>query len=192
MPLSVRLLATVSIAAFALSAHASSAAVQDTAPTAAATPEPTVWQAHKAGFDYMGLTSVYSCDGLESKVKQLLIYLGARKDVRVSSSACGPSGFPLGLMLRIDVDFQTLAPATDAAATPLVQGYWAPLQLSAGTPRFIESGDCELLEQMRHFLAANFSLRNLDYVASCTPHEVNLDSFKVQGEVLRATPPNAG
>jgi hypothetical protein len=192
MRLSNRLLAAISTTAFALGVNPATAAVHDTALATTATPEPTVWQAHQAGFDYMGLTSVYTCDGMEDKVKQLLLYLGARKDLRVRASACGPRGFPMGRVLRINVDFQTLAPAPDADPTALVQGAWTPLQLSAGRPRFIESGDCELVEQMRHFLADNFSLRNLDYVASCTPHDISLDSFKVQGEVLRATPPGAG
>jgi hypothetical protein len=187
-----RLLVTALIAAVVLNVNPSSAAVADTALATAATPEPTVWQARQAGFDYFSLTSIYTCDGLESKVKQLLLYLGARKDLQVRSGACGPSGFPMGRIVRIDVDFQTLAPAADAASTPGVQGYWAPLQLSAGRPRFMESGDCELVEQMRHFLSDNFSLRNLDYAASCTPHDVFIDSFKVEGEVLRATRPNAG
>jgi len=155
-------------------------------------PESTVWQPHQAAFDYVGITSRFSCDGLESKVRQLLLYLGARKGLTVRASGCGLGDFPASGVVRISVEFQTLSLAPDTTGTALVRGNWTPLRLRAGRPRFMESGDCELVAQMHRFLTDNFSVRNLDYAASCTPHEVYIDSFDVQGEILKATPADAG
>jgi len=189
--LSSRLLAAAAIAALGLQANLSRASEHEATLATAAAPVPTVWQPHKAGFDYIGLTSTYTCDGLQSKVRQLLVYLGARKDLTVSATGCGPSDFPMGGVVRVDVEFQTLAVAPDTLATP-GHGYWAPLRVAARRPTFIENGDCELIDQIHHLVTDNFSLRNLDYDARCTPHDVYMDSFDVRGEVLRATPMGAG
>jgi hypothetical protein len=189
--LSSRLLATAAIAALSVQANLSQASERENALATAQAPVATVWQSHKAGFDYIGLTSTYTCDGLESKVRQLLVYLGARKDLKVSANGCGPRDFPMGGIVRVDVEFQTLAVAPDTAATP-VHGYWAPLRVAAQRPTFIENGDCELVDQIHHLVTDNFSLRNLDYDAHCMPHDIYMDSFDVRGEVLRATPVGAG
>ena len=62
------------------------------APQTADTPPADVvtgaWQHHKASFTYFGVTTLYSCDGLEGQVGQILRHLGARKDVHVSAHGC--------------------------------------------------------------------------------------------------------
>ena len=186
-----RLLAAAAVAALGVQGNLSQAAEHEAALATAAAPVPTVWQSHKAGFDYFGLTSTYTCDGLQSKVRQLLVYLGARKDLKVSATGCGPNDFPMGGIVRVDVEFQTLAVAPDTLASS-AHGYWAPLRVAARRPTFIEDGDCELVDQIHHLVTDNFSLRNVDYDARCTPHDVFMDSFDVRGEVLKATPTGAG
>ena len=53
-----------------------------------------VWQKHEYRFAYMGFTSTYSCDGLASKIKLLLITAGARSDVKSQPGACANFGQP--------------------------------------------------------------------------------------------------
>src|SRR5882762_4251804 len=51
-----------------------------------------VWQKHEYSFQFLGFTSTYSCDGLASKLKTLLIASGARPDAKARAGACA-SGF---------------------------------------------------------------------------------------------------
>jgi hypothetical protein len=38
----------------------------------------------------------------------------------------------------------------------------------------------------------DFSLRRLDYSASCTPHQLSIADFRVQGEVLKSSAAHSG
>ena len=44
-----------------------------------------VWQKHEYSFQFLGFTSTYSCDGLASKLKVLLIAAGARADAKTTA-----------------------------------------------------------------------------------------------------------
>ena len=78
------------------------------------------WQHHKVTFDYTGFTSLYSCDGLEDHVRQILLHLGARKDVKVSPRDARPGGRTQP-HAWVDADFYSLA-AADAAGLRYGQG----------------------------------------------------------------------
>jgi hypothetical protein len=143
------------------------------------------WEHHKANFTYFGITSLYSCNGLESNIRQLLQHLGARKDLTVRAYGC-PYGFDTpGRSAVVDLDFYSLSPSTDANAADTVQARWTPVQVSANRPYFIGHGDCELITEMKDILSKSFSLRDLNYRTNCVPHEVNVNDFSVKGEILK-------
>ena len=50
--------------------------------------EPGVWQHHQTTISYYGITTLYTCDGLEDKVRALLLYFGARADLKVHAFGC--------------------------------------------------------------------------------------------------------
>jgi hypothetical protein len=73
-----------------------------------------VWTPKELRFVYMGFTSKFSCDGLADRMREVLLLLGARKDLQVSPSGCSspygrPDPFP-GVMIRMNV----LEPAGNA------------------------------------------------------------------------------
>ena len=143
------------------------------------------WEHHKANFTYFGITSLYSCNGLESNIRQLLQHLGARKDLTVRAYGC-PYGFDTpGRSAVVDLDFYSLSPSTDANAADTVQARWTTVQVSANRPYFIGHGDCELITEMKDILSKSFSLRDLNYRTNCVPHEVNVNDFSVKGEILK-------
>jgi hypothetical protein len=45
--------------------------------------EPGTWQTHQLEFQFVGFTTTYSCDGLEAKLRLLLLRLGARPGLSV-------------------------------------------------------------------------------------------------------------
>ena len=151
-----------------------------------AAPQAATWQPHHASLIFEPYTFQYTCDGLKEKVRETLLFLGARRDLKILANGCGPSEFPMGAASVI-VDFSTLAVAPQAAPPSVVQGYWMPMQVMPGLPHFIEAGDCELMAQMRKLLTDDFAWQNLDYRTLCTPHDVSVNSFKLQGLVLKTS-----
>jgi hypothetical protein len=161
------------------------------------------WQHRQLSFDYSGITTLYTCDGLEDHVRQILLYLGARKDLKVRATGCpGPFNSPSRTAF-VNVDFYALVPAaggpapgTPAAggpapgtpAAPILNGHWTPLELTPRRPNFMGDGDCELMQEMKDFITRNFTLRSVEYRTSCFPHEVTVDGFSVKGQALRALP----
>jgi hypothetical protein len=168
----------------------SGAAVQ-TADTPAADIITGAWQHHHASFNYIGFTSLYTCDGLEGQVRQILLHLGARHDTKVTARGCpGPYNTPSHIA-SVVADFYTLAPATDVAEAGTVQARWAPVEVTPQRPFFMSDGDCELIQEMKDLITQNFSLRDVEYRTSCVPHRQTLVGFTVKGESLRALPPTA-
>lgn len=144
------------------------------------------WQHHKVTFSYVGYTSLYTCDGLEGQVRQILLHLGARKDVKVSAKGC-PGGFDIPSHTAwVDAEFYTVAPVADAGGSDTVKARWTPLQMTTGRPRFMGDGDCELMQGMKDLITKNFSLRDVEYRTSCFPHQVNPDDYEVRGQALKA------
>jgi len=176
-----KLAAAGAVSATALAAFASP--LKDDAP-----PTPSLWQEHKGSVNYFGITSVYSCTGIESKVRQVLLLLGARKDMSVNASGCNSHDMPMGPAMTVSIRVFSLAPAGSAAApgaAPPVMASWSPVAIDGQRPPFMGDGDCELIDQLHEFITKNFSAQNIDYRASCTPHQVTSASFSIHGEFLK-------
>ena len=156
-----------------------------TAPTDLVT---AAWRHHKVTFNYYGITSLFTCDGLEDHVRQILLYLGARKDAKVRASGCpGPLNAP-SRSAWVDADFYALAPAIDADGANTVKARWTSLEVTPRRPDFMGDGDCELIQEMKDLITKNFSLRDLQYRADCVPHELSLDSYAIKGQALKEMP----
>jgi hypothetical protein len=161
------------------------------APAAVAGSVPAAWKHHQAQFSYFGETTLYSCPGLEDKVREILLFLGARNGLKVSANGCPQIDAPSHVaFVRMEFDALTAidSPAVDAEAT----ADWTPFSLSARQPRFIEEGDCELVQDMKRVIDENFEVQHLDYQTRCSPHTLSSDDFSVKGEALRfrtANPP---
>jgi hypothetical protein len=166
----------------------SSAAAEATTASPPADIVTGTWQPHKVTFSYYGITSLYTCDGLEDRVRQILLHLGARRDVKVYASGCpGPFNTP-SHSAWVDADFYSLAPAADADASDTVKARWAPMEVTARRPNFMGDGDCELMQGMKDLITKNFSLRGIEYRTNCVPHELWMDSYAVKGQALTAVP----
>ena len=148
------------------------------------------WQHHQVTFNYFGITSLYTCDGLEDQVRQILLHLGARNDAKVYASGCPGRYDAPSRTAWVKSDFYTLAPAADAAGSGAVKANWATVEVTPRRPSFMGDGDCELMQAMKDLIMKNFSLRNVEYRTSCVPHEALLDAYAVKGQALKAVAPN--
>jgi hypothetical protein len=152
--------------------------------SADAAPVASSWQRHEVNFDYYGITSLYTCDGLEGHVKSILLHFGARKDALVRAIGCarGPDVPSHNAMVR--AVFYTLAPAA-GSSTDIVQAKWVPVLMTPQKPFFMGDGDCELVNQLKDVLSKNFTLRDVSYRTDCVPHELTLNGFSVKAEALQ-------
>ncbi len=172
--------------------RASSATAQPAAaeqPAATVTSERSAWKHHHVAFQYYGLTALYTCDGLEDKVKQILLFLGARKDAQVQATGCFRGPNSPSHQAFVTVDFDALQAAPESTDADSVQAHWAATQVTPRRPRFMDEGDCELVDGLRAVVKDGFSWRGLDYRASCVPYSLSLGGFDVRGEVLQLTVP---
>jgi hypothetical protein len=170
---------TLSLIALLMLGSATAAyALDGAAPTAA-------WKSHTAKFHYFGFTTHYTCDGLEDKVKTILLHLGARQGAKVHATGCAYGPNTPSPFAWVDATFDTLAVAEGAAGANDVQAQWADFQIAPHRPFDMGDGECELMERMKDVITANFALKDVDYRASCTPHHISIADYGVKGKVLR-------
>jgi hypothetical protein len=150
------------------------------------------WQQHKYTFAYLGFTSTYSCDGLADQLKKLLLAAGARPDVKSEPGACA-SGFGRpDKFARADLTFYTLAPlaplAPNANETP-VEGVWRTVAFGIQSPRGLQIGDCELVEQFKYWVLTMFTTRNVAEQTTCVPYQESGSVINLKFESLVAAAP---
>src|SRR5690348_3545973 len=68
-----------------------------------------VWRHHQDSTAYFGQTSTYTCPGIEDAVKRVLLYFGARPDLKVHASCPDPVN-PVRTAV-VKTDFYSLQPA---------------------------------------------------------------------------------
>ncbi len=148
-----------------------------------------VWTPKEASFTYMGFTTKYSCEGLVSKVKTVLLSLGARRsDLTVYGTGCLDPGRPApapGVKVRMNV----LVPAGSSGDATAVAAYWKPVRVQLDSDPLSEAGECELVEQIKQKLLPLFSTRNVEFKPDCVPHQLSPGGTRLQAQVLVAEPP---
>jgi len=147
------------------------------------------WHPQQLTLNYSGFTTHYSCDGIEDKVREILLAFGARKDLTVRATGCNEGSSRPSRFAWVRAEFNTLAPATDPASAAAVKSNWVKVQIAPNRPQFMGAGECELVEQMKDMLQKGFQLRNADYRTSCIPHQVGMADYSVTAEVLKSTTP---
>jgi hypothetical protein len=153
--------------------------------------EPGTWQNHETELDYMGFTTTYSCDGLQTKLELLLRQLGARQDAKVNAFGCDRGFGVPSRFARATLKFATLQPDTATAtatavagASPAVPGSWRQVELAPHRPFGLEDGDCELMEQFRDKVLPLFATRALQNRTQCVPHQDTGGPFSLQLQVF--------
>jgi hypothetical protein len=147
-----------------------------------------VWTPKEASFTYAGFTTRYSCEGLVSQVRAVLLSLGARRDdLVVIGTGClepgRPAPFP-GVKVRMNV----LTPAAGAAADA-VAAQWQPVRVRLDTDPLAEAGQCELVEQIKQKLLPLFATREVEFRPNCVPHQLSPNGTRLSAQVLLPVQP---
>jgi hypothetical protein len=166
----------------------------ENAPVPAGEPQSAVWTEKELSFTYQGFTTKYSCDGLRDKVRDVLLDLGAeKKGLKVMELGCsnfsGPDPFP-GVRVKMRVLQPAGSPdAAKAADQTPVAAHWKPVELKLRNSYSTDSGECELVEQIRHSIVPLFAARNVELQTTCIPHQVSVARPVLKMEVLVADNP---
>jgi hypothetical protein len=159
---------------------------------AIAAQQPTVdasWHKQELQFTYTGFTTNYTCDGLQGKLKLLLRLAGARPDADVRVPCTSPAGSPQRSSTVL-LTLHTLAPAAAADANAATTGVWKDVAWRAGSPRELDAGDCELVDEFSRRILPLFTTRNVENRMTCTPGQVNPSGFDLRFSVLASTDPS--
>jgi len=152
-------------------------------------PEQGVWQKHEYDFQYLGFTTTYSCEGLASKLKVLLIAAGARADAKSTSGGCIRGYGSPDKFARAYLKFYTLAPVANGGnASPPIKGTWRSVVLANRSPLEVSLGDCELIEQFHHAVLPMFTTRNVDSRTTCVPNQLSGSVINLNFEVFAQVP----
>lgn len=148
--------------------------------------ESAVWKEHKVQLHYYGFTTLYTCDGLEDKVKQILVTFGARKDAKVLASGCDNGNYAPSRSAWINATFHTLQPGAPSDKEAPVMAKWEAVELAPRRPISMGTGECEVVDVLRKTITGNFALRDTDFRASCMSGQVALANYHVRAQALIA------
>src|ERR1700685_3956827 len=150
---------------------------------------PGVWQNHEYSFQFLGFTTTYSCDGLATKLKLLLIAAGARADAKSISGACSRGYGTPDKFARAYLKFYTLAPVGTADnASPPINGAWRSVVIADRSPRELRLGDCEVVEQFRDKVLPMFTTRDVENRMTCVPNQLSGSGINLKFEVFAGAP----
>lgn len=143
-----------------------------------------VWVQKEVNFRYAGFTTKYSCDGLQDKMRRLLLQLGARDDLKMTGYGClgvnAPETTP-----GVRIVMHVLQPA-GAAPGQTVAAHWKSVDLLADRDLFDAARDCELISQLDRDLLPLFAARHVDYSARCSVHTPLVGGTRLKADVLVA------
>ena len=146
--------------------------------------EAAAWVQKEVNFRYVGFTTKYSCDGLQDRIRQFLLRLGARDDLKLSGYGCvggtGPETTP-----GVRIVMHVLQPAS-ATAGQNVAAHWKTVDLLSDGDLFDAARDCELISQLDRDVVPLFAVRHLDYRATCSVGTLLVGGTRLKADVLVA------
>ncbi len=161
-------------------------AIAEPAPQTAESAGAAQWKVDEFNFPYSGFTARYSCQGLRDTLRRVLLTLGARKeDLKVGYLSCGADSTRAQPYVSLKIHMARLVPATDAAPQEALQAHWHAIDLTREAR--LESGDCELQQQIESLLLKHFTTRNGDAHLSCPSHNLPTSAQAQRLEVLQQT-----
>ena len=184
----------------------------DPAPEPSSTPVQAIWKAQELTFYYQSFTTFYSCSSLETKVKRVLVAVGASKDMKIRTRGC-TMRHEIAKMPYVEITLLSPVEATPEELAELDQtrshrelvarvrgdskqaelaetqfpAHWKRVSLSRGKLN-LEPGDCELIEQLQKKVFPKLAVRTVDDQVECAPNQISLTQPRLVVDVLSAMP----
>ena len=167
-----------------------------------------VWQPVEVKYSYVGFTTAYNCDAFESKVKSILLALGATPMTKVQANGCidvnRPSrNFFVTITTATPIAASEAKEPGDKATKELVErltgkadplktdpfpAQWKTVDLSRERRLNLEPGDCELMEGLRDKVLPKIGAKVVAHNISCTPGNLSIQTPQLSVSALVALP----
>jgi hypothetical protein len=148
--------------------------------------QPATWKRQEMEFVYLGFTTRYSCEGLQGKLRALLLASGARPDPQVRVRECPAAPGEVTEFPSVRMVFHAAVPASGpTSAQGGFAARWTAVTISARPGAALEPGDCELVEQFRDRVLPAFATRGLAGEVHCVPHRISGSSYRLAFESLQ-------
>jgi hypothetical protein len=188
------------------------AAEPESVPPPSGEPVQAIWKPQELTFYFQSFTTFYSCSSLETKVKRLLIAVGAHRDMKVRTRGCVAS-HEIARMPYVEIELVSPVEATPAALAELdktrstralaarVRGdskqaelaeapfaaQWKRVSLSRGKLN-LEPGDCELIEQLNKKVLPKLAIKVVDDKVECAPNQISMTQPRLVVDALAPMP----
>lgn len=165
-------------------------------PDDAANSVQAVWKPVEVKYSYVGFTTAYNCDAFETKVRSILLALGAPAVTRVQANGCIDINRP-SRNFFVTITTATAIPASEAKEPPdkatkeLAErltgrkdplktdpfpAQWKTVDLSRDRRLNLEPGDCELMEGLTRDVLPKLSVKVVNDGVQCTPHSLSIQT----------------
>jgi hypothetical protein len=167
-----------------------------------------VWKPVEIKYSYVGFTTAYNCDSFESKVKSILLTLGATPLTKVKANGCIDVNRP-SRNFFVTVTTATPIPAseakepankatkelterltgkTDPLKTDPFPAQWKTVELSRDRKLDLEPGDCELMEGLKKDVLPKIGVKIVADRVSCAPNTIGITTPELTVSALVALP----
>jgi len=173
--------------------HAAEDAVQST------------WKVQEVTYSYVGFTTAYDCDAAETKIKSILLTLGAHPNTKVSATGCGfnrpERNFFVKITAATPVPASEAQPsASDVSREELLKrlgktsdfgkdafpATWKTVDLSKERRLNLRPGDCELMEGLREKVLPKLGMKVTEDRLGCTPNQLSITTPQLTVSALVA------
>jgi len=170
-------------------------------------PIQSVWQPQEIRYSYVGFTSAYSCSAAETRLKNILLALGAHPQTKVRANGCyndRPSkSFFISITTATPVaakdvkrsarekSEQTLIDklgGSKAVSSEPFPARWQTVDLSRDRKLDLQPGDCELMQGLRDSVLPKLSIKVVADGVQCTPHQLSIQTPELTVSALVPLP----
>jgi hypothetical protein len=177
-------------------------------PADSSQPVQSVWKPVEIKYSYVGFTTAYNCDSFESKVKSILLTLGATPLTKVKANGCIDVNRP-SRNFFVTVTTATPIPASEAKepankatkelterltgkrdplTTDPFPAQWKTVELSRDRKLDLEPGDCELMEGLKKDVLPKIGVKVVADRVSCAPNTIGITTPELTVSALVALP----
>ena len=167
----------------------------------------SVWKPVEIKYSYVGFTTAYECDAFESKVKSILLKLGAAPQTRVQANGCINTRPSRNFFVTVTT--ATPIPASEAkepankATKELAErltgkkdplqtdpfpAQWQTVDLSRDRKLDLAPGDCELMEGLKKEVLPKLGVKVVTDRVTCTPHDLSIQTPQLTVSALVPLP----
>ena len=132
------------------------------------------WKTYQVFFNFQGLDLLYTCDGLERKIRKLLILIGARGDARVESLCRDINNIrdrnvrsiQRGQKLRLAFALPVPADLEDESRD-IFKARWSEVKLVGNLRKYLDANDCEMIQQFNRQVMPFLIIKGWDKPLNC-------------------------